>query len=212
MVNGTSVTDEEGESNYEPRSEEEMQQIEALVRSAAGIDDERGDKLEIVNMPFASFEDAPGTMEPTLLGFPHKDIMRIAELVVLGIIAILVMMLVVRPLVGRVMAAGNSEFNEGELGALLPDGSTASPALAGPGGAAAPTTKVITASDGTQTTVALTTGEPETNVAEEIDQMIDINQVEGRVRASSIKKIGEIIEKHPEEAVAIIRGWLYQEN
>ena len=45
----------------------------------------------------------------------------------------------------------------------------------------------------------------------EIDQMIDLNQVEGRVRASSVKKIAEIIEKHPEEAVGIIRGWLHSE-
>jgi flagellar M-ring protein FliF len=40
--------------------------------------------------------------------------------------------------------------------------------------------------------------------------MIDISQVEGRVRASSMKKIGEIVDKHPEEAVAIIRSWMYQ--
>ena len=45
-----------------------------------------------------------------------------------------------------------------------------------------------------------------------LDQMIDINQVEGRVRASSLKKIGEIVDKHPEEAVAIIRNWMYQES
>ena len=43
-----------------------------------------------------------------------------------------------------------------------------------------------------------------------IEQMIDIGQVEGRVAASSIKKIGEIVEKHPEEAVAIVRSWMYQ--
>ena len=41
--------------------------------------------------------------------------------------------------------------------------------------------------------------------------MIDINRVEGRVRASSLKKIGEIVDKHPEEAVAIVRNWMYQE-
>jgi flagellar M-ring protein FliF len=40
--------------------------------------------------------------------------------------------------------------------------------------------------------------------------MIDIGQVEGRVAASSIKKIGEIVDKHPDEAVAIIRAWMYQ--
>jgi len=27
---------------------------------------------------------------------------------------------------------------------------------------------------------------------------------------SSLKQIGEIIDKHPEEAVAVIRNWMYQ--
>jgi flagellar M-ring protein FliF len=45
-----------------------------------------------------------------------------------------------------------------------------------------------------------------------VEQMIDLAQVEGRVKASSIKKIGEIVEKHPEEAVAIMRSWMYQET
>jgi flagellar M-ring protein FliF len=45
-----------------------------------------------------------------------------------------------------------------------------------------------------------------------METMIDLNRVEGRVRASSIRKIGEIVEKHPEEAVAIVRTWLYQES
>ena len=42
--------------------------------------------------------------------------------------------------------------------------------------------------------------------------MITLKQVEGRVRASSLKKIGEIVEKHPDEAVNIIRNWMYQES
>jgi flagellar M-ring protein FliF len=32
------------------------------------------------------------------------------------------------------------------------------------------------------------------------------------VKASSLKKVGEIIEKHPEEAVSILRTWMYQES
>lgn len=40
--------------------------------------------------------------------------------------------------------------------------------------------------------------------------MIDIARIEGQVKASSLKKIGEIVDKHPEEAVSIIRNWLYQ--
>jgi len=45
---------------------------------------------------------------------------------------------------------------------------------------------------------------------EEFEHMIDIANIEGRVKASSLKKIGEIIEKHPEEAVSILRTWMYQ--
>ena len=47
---------------------------------------------------------------------------------------------------------------------------------------------------------------------EEFETMIDIAQVEGRVKASSLRKIGEIIEKHPEEAVSILRTWITQDN
>jgi flagellar M-ring protein FliF len=39
---------------------------------------------------------------------------------------------------------------------------------------------------------------------------IDISRIEGQVRESSIKKIGEVVEAHPEEALAIIRTWLHQ--
>jgi flagellar M-ring protein FliF len=49
-------------------------------------------------------------------------------------------------------------------------------------------------------------------VAPDPEAMIDLSRVEGRVKASSMKKIGEIVEKHPEEAVSIVRSWMYQES
>ena len=47
---------------------------------------------------------------------------------------------------------------------------------------------------------------------EDLDELIDIDKVEGRVKASSLRKIGDIVDKHPEEALSIIRTWLYQET
>jgi flagellar M-ring protein FliF len=41
--------------------------------------------------------------------------------------------------------------------------------------------------------------------------LIDIGRVEGRLKASVVKKVGEIIDTHPREALAIVRTWLYQE-
>jgi flagellar M-ring protein FliF len=42
--------------------------------------------------------------------------------------------------------------------------------------------------------------------------MIDIAQIEGQVKESSVRKVGEIVGKHPDEAMAIVRTWLYQGN
>ena len=47
---------------------------------------------------------------------------------------------------------------------------------------------------------------------EQMEELIDIDRVEGRVKASSVKKVGEIVEKHPEEALSILRNWMYQES
>ncbi len=33
-------------------------------------------------------------------------------------------------------------------------------------------------------------------------------EVEGRVRGSSVKKMAEVVNQHPDESVQIIRGWL----
>lgn len=46
-------------------------------------------------------------------------------------------------------------------------------------------------------------------VVEQEESMIDMQQVEGRVKASTIKKIGELVEKHPDETVSILRNWMY---
>jgi flagellar M-ring protein FliF len=40
---------------------------------------------------------------------------------------------------------------------------------------------------------------------------IDIASIDGRKGNSSLKKIGEIVDKHPYETVSILRNWIYQE-
>ncbi|HLB79476.1 MAG TPA: flagellar basal-body MS-ring/collar protein FliF [Dongiaceae bacterium] len=196
LVDGTYEAAADGTTTYQPRSAEDLAQIDKLIRSAIGYNAERGDTLEVVNMRFAEFAEAEADEGGLLLGFGQSDLMRVAEILVLGVVAALVLLLVVRPLLGRLLDAVPAA-RAGQRQPLLTDQSGSAPALAGPppvpGAAAA----------------ALAQAE---SVASEIDQMIDINQVEGRVRASSLKKIGEIVERHPEEAVNIMRSWMFQES
>jgi flagellar M-ring protein FliF len=195
LINGSATTAADGTVTYEPRAEEEMQKLSALIRSAVGYDEARGDTLEIVNLQFADPEPLLGAGDDgSFFGFTEQQLMRVAEVLVLGIVAILVLLLVVRPLVGRMVEGGEGGSGVGRLTDRSSAGARV--ALASPehGGDAARLTS--------DTDMA----------AEEIDQMIDLNKVEGRVRASSVRKIGEIVDKHPDEAVTIIRNWLYQEG
>ncbi len=120
--------------------------------------------------------------------------MRIAEVFVMAIVALLVILLVARPIINHVLKSAQEKREQERAAAeqaaaqaqLLPGAAGMPGALGGPA--------------------------PGMEGPSEIEQMIDIAQVEGRVRASSIKKIGEIVEKHPEEAVAILRTWMYQET
>ena len=190
LVDGRYVTDEAGERVYQGRSDQELQQLATLARSAVGFNQGRGDQLEVINMQFA---DPTAGLEPqtpdTILGLRTEQLMRAAELMVLGILAVLILLLVVRPLVSRLLEAPAGEA----AGALGDEQQRA--ALAAPG-----------AEQSAQVT--------EFGMEEDDDseQLIDLQKVEGRVRASSVRKIGEIVDQHPEEAVSIIRSWLYQQQ
>jgi flagellar M-ring protein FliF len=189
LVDGTYTQGAQGQE-YQARAPEEMQQIEAIVKGASGFDEKRGDTVSVANMRFAQeiSEALEAEAKNTLFGLTSKDLMKIAELTVLGVIGVLVMLLVVRPLLSRMLAAveQHAEQQRLERERLLAEQTQQMQALPSPDAGPA--------------------GEPEP------DTMIDMEQVEGRVRASSLRKIGEIVEKHPNEAVSIIRGWMYQET
>lgn len=199
VVDGSYKTSEDGKtSTYIPRTQEEMDKIKGLVRSAVSFDSNRGDTLEVANMQFAQ-GNAPkdqGTGPDLLMGVPKADLFHAVETLILAVIGLLVVLLVVRPVLRRILdsAGGVAGDQQGLLaGGSAGYGGTAQ--LPAPGGAFSRDM------------------EAESAAAEsEIERMIDISRVEGRVKASSLRKVGEIVDKHPDEAVAILRNWMYQEN
>ncbi|MFD1626924.1 flagellar basal-body MS-ring/collar protein FliF [Azospirillum griseum] len=194
LVDGTYQLSKDNPPAYQPRSEQEIESIKALVRSAVGLDAVRGDTLEVINMRFWSPEDDMQKPEDLFMGLGKDDVFRIAEMVVLGIVAVLIILLVIRPLISRAFERADMQEDD-EMDRLLSDQTGMPAALAAPTGALAQD-------------LALEAAQAD----EELEQMIDINRVEGRVRASSLRKVGEIVDKHPEEAVSILRNWLYQES
>lgn len=187
LVDGSYGTpDAEGKRTYAQLPDETMTKIEALVKTAIGFDQNRGDQVQVTNMQFTGIDDLLGDQaEFNILGFNKEEIMRMAEGLGVAVVAVLVILLVVRPLVTRAFEA----MPTGEDALLSNEGGVAQ--LTGPGG------------------VPMPMGSQEEE--EDLDELIDIDKVEGRVKASSLRKISDIVDKHPEEALSIIRTWLYQE-
>ena len=42
------------------------------------------------------------------------------------------------------------------------------------------------------------------------EQRLDIARIEGQVKASSVKKVADFVESHPDESVSIIRNWVHE--
>ncbi|WP_409018689.1 flagellar basal-body MS-ring/collar protein FliF [Brevundimonas vesicularis] len=184
----TPAADGNGEPTYAPRTAEEVEQIKALVAAAVGIDEARGDKIEVINVRFnrdALSAGAPGGDEGLMsaFSFDKNDIMRGIELAVLLATGLLLIFFVLRPLLKTASAA----TLPGKSGVVGPDG--------------LPVTQLNTEVVGNAGLLAAPT---------DMDQRIDIARIEGQVKASSIKKVADFVQQHPEESTAILRSWVHE--
>lgn len=180
LVDGT-YTGEGKDAKYAPRSEEELKQLEELVQSAVGYDSTRGDDIKVINMQFAQnttdlFAEGP-------MDWIKRDLTSIIQTLVLGGVAILAILLVIRPLVGRAIesADATAKDDEAEQAALF------APSIA----------------------ARLTDQSREGEGGEEGEEdMINIDRIQGKLKSSSYNKINSMVDKHPEETIQILRTWL----
>jgi len=207
LVDGIYAKNDKGEMVYQPRAKEEIDRIAALVRSAVGFDAKRGDQVEVVNLRFA--DNTPVSLgEPTnwmtYLTFTKEDIMRGAELGVMALLGLIVLLMVVRPLVRRIVtpdgaAAASAAGAAGVAGAIGLDTNTS---------VASGTNGSITGNGGANISIV---GGEQVAISNRTSAMIDVAKVQGQVHAQSVQKVGELAEKNPQEAVAIIRTWLHED-
>jgi flagellar M-ring protein FliF len=178
---------------YAARSAEDMKQIEQLVKSAIGFDEKRGDQVTVTNLRFSEPDVEPLPVEEeAMFGLQKADMWQIAQFAGLGLLALMMIFLVLRPLIKAMTSVPQMS---GSL-ASLPAG-TGAAALPGAAQATLPG----------QPAGALPAPSQQDGAA---GSMIDISQVEGQVKESSVRKVGEIIVKHPDEATAIMRQWLHE--
>ncbi len=204
LIDGLYANAPDGAVTYQPRPKEDLDRIAALVRSAVGFDEKRGDQVEVVNLRFAEGPatlplETPKTGFAALFDFRSDDIVRLAETGALLLVTLLVLLFGVRPLIRRVLGpevttvtvtADGTAALTGPGAAtpqIGPDGLPLPPARAGEGGEAGSTDLVNPAHLRLEEAKAL-----------------------GAMHAGSILKIGEMVTENPNEAAMIIRGWLQE--
>ena len=179
-IDGIYQSDANGAATYTPRTQEELDQLTALVRSAVGFDTNRGDVVEVVNLQFAERPalDTVGTDAPGLLDFTRDDLMNLANLGVTLIVALALLLFVLRPLLRRV---------------LEPE--------------AEPLALPQAVEEHAPTTVdeALQQANPPAR-----PDWMDQAQQLGEAHMTTIKHVGELIDEHPRQAATIVRDWLNQ--
>lgn len=185
-VDGLVEVQEDGSTVWRERPQAQIEQIEALVRSAMGYSDDRGDVVTVRQIEFARTDPLLGTPASSPLSFSKADIMRVAEIVVLFVTALLIIFLVARPLV------------KGASGMPMPQGLALASAGGGDTGHA-PAALPVQGERPAALPAAADSGDS-----------IDIEKIDGQVKASSLKKVANIVESHPEESISILRSWLHE--
>ncbi len=202
LVDGIYARTANGETTYQPRGQEELDRIGALVRTAIGFDRQRGDQVEVVNLRFAETPAPPELKELSLvqqlLSFTKEDVLRAFELGVIALLTLIVLLTVVRPLLRQVMApepgrrGGGEEGQGGAQGQIqaqggmqqLPNGTMTGQQqmIAGPNGNESPS-----------------------------ERMLALAQIKGQIKAQSVEKVGAMVNENPSDSVAVLRSWVHEQ-
>lgn len=208
LVDGLYTTDADDKKTYAPRSEEELKRIESLVKSAVLFDEKRGDSVQVVNMQFTRVDEADE--QSSIFDTFKHELQGIIQTVIIAGVAILAIMVVLRPAITylqktsammaeRAAAAEAAGVARGAAGQL-------------PGIAALDPTAMLAAAAGALPPGAVGGGggggQPE---EEEEDSLIDLQNVRGRIRSSTLRKVVEIVDKNPNEAMGVMRQWMMKE-
>jgi flagellar M-ring protein FliF len=187
MVDGVDDVSADGKHTWKARDQAELDQIEKLAKSVIGFDDKRGDQLDIVSMPFVTMAEAGEATPVSRPGKSNADLVTFVQMIAFGVVGFGIIILTAR----SIFAA----LNKPSVGLAIGSDVTeiGSPALGSPAAAA-----LGIAHGGID-------GPP---AGVEDDETVTMNQIQGQLRASSIRKVTHLVDRYPDTTLGIIRSWI----
>lgn len=165
----------------------QIDRLQRLVENAVGADTQRGDSVVVESMKFNTGEAPADATTSFLSSLPMDRIWGLLQLVVIGVVGLVA----IRMLKPKVVAP--ADVPEAQA-TLAPTHSPEMLALA------------ERAADGD--TEAMAQLEAMTPDVPQLDQEIALAQVDGRIKLSALKRIGDAISASPPEAASVIRQWM----
>lgn len=170
------------DKEYIPRPDEDLEKIKNLVKVALGFSEDRGDKIEVVNMRFSSEFD-PFEEEPA--DWIKEELPKLFQTAVFAIVVLLVLITVIRPIALKAFEVKKAS----ELSEELKDFYTI-----GPDG------KPIPIPDATIPNAI--TGERDDGASPDIRQKSE----------NPIEKVNRLAEDSPQDLVNVLRKWLNEDT
>jgi flagellar M-ring protein FliF len=167
----------------------QMQRIQRLVENAVGMDAERGDSVVVESMRFANDDSLADKEAGILSSLPMDRIWGLLQIVIIGVVG-LVALRMIKPRIVQQPAMALESAGETALTAQSPE----MLALA------------ERAADGDEE--AMQKLEAMNGDQPLLDQEIALAQVDGRIKLSALKRIGDAIHASPPEAASVIRQWM----
>ncbi|WP_045387682.1 flagellar basal-body MS-ring/collar protein FliF [Falsirhodobacter sp. alg1] len=99
LVDELATTASDGSVTWTPRPDAEIQALQELVSSAVGLDTSRGDVLTLRSLPFDRITQGEAAAVPGMLA--SLNLMQMAQIAVLALVALILGLFVVRPILMR---------------------------------------------------------------------------------------------------------------
>ncbi|MBU6498228.1 MAG: flagellar M-ring protein FliF [Rhodospirillales bacterium] len=200
MVDGKMGKDAAGKPVWQPLPPADLKNLTELVKAAIGFDAKRGDSVQVISMPFATGPDIPAPPVHRLLGMAinQAQLLPLAQTGLLALTVLVALLLVFRPMILRLTAlpAANTERLEsnrpaGEARAAI-RAAPSLPLLGGPAGSGP---------DAGSASLEAAAGD---------ESWISLANVDGQLKASALRKLSDLVQKHPDESLSIVRAWMQQ--
>jgi len=170
----------------------QMQRLQRLVENAVGMDAERGDSVVVESMRFANDDSLADKESGFFSSLPMDRIWGLLQIIVIGVVGLLAL----RMLKPKLMSQASIPALE------APEGETALSAQS-PEMLALAERAADGDDDAMRQLETMNNGDQPL-----LDQEIALAQVDGRIKLSALKRIGDAIHASPPEAASVIRQWM----